>query len=362
MSKQFFSLENIMLGSMFLILIIYSGFMISCIAPADRSGSDLFSLDRNNDDNDDDDVAFADRRRGSSRDRRPCEDRDSCQDSCDYMFRNSSARSECYELNFDDVSDLEHVFDELHSSSISLRSLEDIDVDDFEEFLELDVDGWVDIIVGEEGGDHNHKPYDSMEAKSALEWIAENENVARAIESVDEHHDILYHLFLRLNRNGSGGLIAQIPKIFNSFTRDGVTSARISWCDNGLKFISSCSGKADRPLSGDLEFALSFIGAGAELKFSGDSFITYAEDEDNEAAIELAHESLVRFCEDATDDELPDEEVQQCMLASYCSIYNEEQSDNIFEDVLSDYDAEKEDCVRSVLGDINNDDLEDLFD
>ena len=162
MQREFLNIENIILGSMFLILLIYSGFMISC-TPRDIVSSDAFSLS-----DDDDDVAVADRR-GDSRDRRPCEDRDSCQDSCDYMFRNSSARSACYNLNFDDVSELEHVFDELHSSSISVRSLEDINVDDFEEFLELDIDGWVDIIVGEEGGDHaGHEAYSSGTARQCF--------------------------------------------------------------------------------------------------------------------------------------------------------------------------------------------------
>ena len=342
-----------MLGSMFLILIIYSGFMISCIAPADRSRSDLFSLDR---DDDDDDVAFADRRRGSSRDRRPCEDRDSCQDSCDYMFRNSSARSECYELDFDEVSDLEHVFDELHSSSISLRSLEDIDVNDFEEFLDIDVDGWVDIILGSQGGDdyNNRAAYNRMEAKLALEWVAENERIARAIERVDEHYDILYHLFLRLSDDVNGGMTRF--NLTNAETNNGDIS--IVWESDRVRL-----GSSSLLLSGSvLEFISSFIGSHNDLKFSGDSFISYAEDEDNEAAIELAHESLVRFCEEATDDELPDEDVQQCMLAAYCSIYDLEKSDKIFDDVLDDYNAEANDCGPSVLVDNTDDDLEDLFD
>lgn len=351
MQREFFNLENIVLGGLFLILLVYSGFMISCIPPNSGYDSDVFSLDRG----DDDDVDVADRR-GDSRDRRPCEDRDSCQDSCDYMFRNSSSRSDCYALNFDEVSELERVFDELHSSSISVRSLEDIDVDSFEEFLEIDIDGWADIIVGEEGGDHTgHQAYSSADAHNALRWIAENENVARAILRTDEHHDILYHLFLR------GG--DSITVSSDSFQPPSPNNTSINWDAGSRQGLKLNSGSPIFALTtDDLKFVLSFIGSENALKFGGDSFISYAEGEDNEEAIELAHESLVRFCEDATDDELPDEDVQQCMLAAYCSIYDEEGSDNIFEDVLTDHNAEAEHCGPSVLVNNTNDKLEDLFD
>ena len=354
MQRQFFNLENILLGSLFLILLIYSGFMMSCQMP--NGGSNIFSV---SDDEDDDNVAVADKRRrsSSSRDRRPCEDRDSCQDSCDYMFRNSRARSECYELNFDDVSDLEHVFDELHASSISKRSLQDIDVGDFEDFLALDTDGWVDIIVGEEGSDHdNHDAYSSGDARSALEWIAENEDVARAIARADDNHDTLYHLFLRL---GDENDTTKRFTLSSSQTENN-GSVYIEWSSRyGVELNSS----SKRVSLGDqvLKFVLSFIGSSADLKFDGDSFITYAYDEDNEQAVELAHESLVRFCEEGTSDELPDEDVQQCMLAVYCSIYDEENDENIFEDVLSNYSADPQHCAVKTLVRNTNDKLEKLF-
>ena len=341
--------------------------MMSCQLP--NGSSNIFSVGDNDDDDDNDNVAVAERRRDSSRNRRPCEDRDSCQDSCDYMFRNSRARSECYELSFDDVSDLESVFDELHASSISKRSLEDIDVNDFEDFLALDTDGWVDIIVGEEGSDHdNHEAYSSSDAKSALEWIAENENVARAIARADEHHDTLYHLFLQLGDGISSSSYNRSPSS---------PSIRIYWCEYGVSFGSSCSSNPHLPLSGSvIKFIASFVGAGSglsfttgssttysDLQFDGDSFITYAYDEDNEQAVELAHQSLLRFCEDGTGDELPDEDVQQCMLAAYCNIYSEEGGDeDIFEDVLSAYSADKEHCGINTLKNNERDKLEDLFD
>lgn len=351
MSKQFFNLENIMLGGLFLILLIYSGFMISC-RPADGSfRSNTFSVDND----DDDDVAVADSRRSDRRDQRPCEDRDSCQDSCDYMFRSSSARSDCYRLSFDDVSELEEVFDRLHASTINLRSLEDIDSDGFEEFLEIDIDGWVDIIVGEEGEGHEgHEPYSRSEAHSALKWIAENDNIARTLYRTDEYSDILYHLFLRLGENVTSSAFSS-----SSFA----PSIDIEWCEYGVSFMTSCDSTPNLRLRGTiLPFIKSFVGSDASLQFSRESLISYAYREDNETAVDLAHETLIRFCEDGTDDEFPDDDVQQCMLAAYCSIYNEEQSDNIFDDVLNSYRARKEYCESSVLKDNTNDKLEDVFD
>jgi len=354
MPKEFFSLENILLGGLFLTLLIYSGFMMSCIAP----DSGVFSVDRS-----DEDAAVANSR--ADRNLRHCEERDSCQDSCDYMFRNSSARSRCYDLSFGDVSDLEYVYDELHSSSISKRSLEDIDVDDFEDFLDVDVDGWVDIIVGEEGSDHDgHPAYTSAEAKSALGWIADNADVARAISHADEDHDILYHLFLQLNTEGtqSDATATRVtsPTDFPGITRNGSTSAQIRWFDDGVDFNTSPLTKLTLGGTPIVKFVLSFIGASSELQFGGSSFISYAEDEDNEEAIDLAYESLVIFCEDATDHEFPeDEDVQQCMMAVYCSIYNRENSDNIFDNVLGNQNADPEDCAAGRITD--GDVLEDLF-
>ena len=356
-------LENILLGILFLILLIYSGFMMSCAIPG--VGSDTFSTS-SDDDDDDDDVDVAEKRRDSSRDRRPCENRDSCQDSCDYMFRNSRSRSACYNLTFDDVSDLEIVFDELHSSSISKRSLEDIDVSDFEDFIALDVDGWVNIIVGEEGKDHDdHEAYSSQEARAALEWIAENENVSRAIIDKDEHYDILYHLLLQFNKNTTGTLKVSSPDRYSLFG-----SGKVKWCSDGIDFDSTCGSGNFFSLGDSVrEFALSFIGANNTLKFDGKSYISYAYDEDNEEAVELAHESLVRFCEDGTGKELSHLRVQRCMLAAYCSIRDNEKGnandslfdDDIFDDVLSDYGADPEDCALAVIRDNNGDDLEDLF-
>ena len=351
MQREFFNLENLILGGLFVILLVYSGFMMSC-KPLDNFSVDTFSTVDNSDDDDGEEVAVADTRRNSRRDRRACDDRDSCKDSCDYMFRNSRSKSECYDLDFGEVSDLEYVFDELHASSINKRSLEDIDVDHFEDFLEIDIDGWLDIIIGEEGIDHdNHPAYDIGDARAALEWIAENEPVARAIERVDQYHDILYHLFLRLGVNN------QRTKQFALDTRNE-GRVNISWSANSVQFNNK-----SLPLRGVevLKFTQSFIGSESNLKFSGDSFMSYAERENNEQAVDLAHESLVRFCEDGTDDEFPDEDVKQCMLAVYCSIYEEENSDNIFEDALSG-DADEDDCELLVSDDPDADDrLERLF-
>ncbi len=351
MRREFFNLENIMLGGLFLILLIYSGFMMSC-RPLDDFSVDTFSVDR--DDEVGENFEAADRRRSSRRNRRPCEDRDSCQDSCDYMFRNSRSRSECYDLDLDDVSELEYVFDELHASSINKRSLEDIDADDLEEFLEIDVDGWLDIIAGTEGAGHdNHESYSSREAKDTLEWIAENEDVARVIDRVDEHYDILYHLFLQLG--------SQSSRTFSltSAETEGNGSVTISWSSNEVRLGSHRIRLEDQVL----KFVLNFIGVDAQSKFSGRSFISYSKREDNEQAAELAHESLKRFCEDARggDDEFPDENIQQCMLAVYCSVYAEENSDYIFDDVLSSHSAGPDDCaVRTLVRD-DDDRLDRLF-
>ena len=105
---------------------------------------------------------------------------------------------------------------------------------------------------------------------NALKWIAENENVARAIESVDEHHDILYHLFLQL---GDGVSAVSRFSLTNLDTNNG--SINIDWSTSYVQLNNSSNRLS---LAGDrvLEFVLSFIGSHDDLKFGGDSFISYA--------------------------------------------------------------------------------------
>ena len=342
MKRVFFNLENLFLAGLFLVLLVYSALMVSC-TPATSSSN----LSSQSDDDDSDD-------RDSSRKVRYCEDRDSCQESCDLMFLSASARRQCYELNFDDVGGLEEVFDTLSSNTIHLSDLEDMDIDDFKSFVQLDADGWVDLI--EESDTKDEDKYDIGNARTALQWIAENDDVAEAIMDEDEHSDILRELFIVLGADSSNSLSSTIT------VEDGSTNkTTISWSfpNNQITFADSDNtpGTYTLQLTGrSAENEDFFSGFIKDNTFKNKLFIDYAESEGNTEAVELAHKALKNMCDKATGDEFPDEEVQQCMLGVYCSMND----DGIFDDVLDSIGENVEfddDCPKLT----DPSDLEDIF-
>ena len=70
-----------------------------------------------------------------------------------------------------------------------------------------------------------------------------------------------------------------------------------------------------------------------DLNYNGETFITFSDSEDNDEAIELVHQTAIRFCEEARGDD--DDDVNQCLLALYCSVEAVEDDDSVF-DILKD--------------------------
>ena len=316
-------------GAVSSVLLIVSGFLFSCQQAPWSSYSNLTSVDDSRDDDEDDDDEDDDRRRN-----RVCDDRDSCSDSCEYMFVASRARSKCYDLSMNDVNNLEEVFDVLSSNSISDNDLEDVDEDNLEEFLTLSIDGWVDVIKGDRDGGKNdvRSAYSSNEARKILEWIADTEDIADVILSQDDDSDIFYHLFTQLGK----GLDIETNKLKAKVST--TSSTYVGWSKRGslqigTSAISTSNHTPSISLTGVdnfMDFVLGFIGlkeASNSLYFDDESFIRYAKD--NVSALESAHYSLKRFCADATGEDEEEDETKQCMMAVYCTIRSVEDSTSI---------------------------------
>ncbi len=362
------------------VLVVVNSF-VSCDIPGYNAGYNiglLPSVSPNTDDDDDDRDEF-------------CYDRDSCQDSCDYMFHRSSARSQCYALDFDDVNDVEEVFDILSSSSITKRKLEDLDAGDLERFLELDVEAWLVLINGSSNRSRRRAQragYTQQETQVVLEWIGEDDEIADAILEYDEDSDILYTLFDRLGSlfdivGPNGGLA-----VVSNEDRKEV----IQWTDDMLVFckktsvfadsavLTACnprssgeSGSSLRLYSDPSNFLSGFIGIHdaarkQDLAFGRDSFVIFADNEDNNTGVELAHQSARRFCTDILNKDEDDEEVGQCLQALYCTIRSIEAGatiddpvpssisfdDDVF-DVIDNFDGLRENnCDHDRLMDEDN--------
>ena len=301
-----------------------SGIFLSCtlnLPNIPGSGpSSLASEDDNDDDDDDDDSKT-----------RMCDDRDSCKDSCERMYVSSGARSDCYALDLEDVNVLEEVFDRLSSRSVEKSDLEKIDDDDLAEFLELSVEGWTDLIRGD---NDIRKAYSDNEAELTLKWIAENDDIATVIQDYDDDSaEIMYQLMIALSygANGSSKFSDTTNREVTFVIYDDSSDTLVLWDDNsnqklyfGKGSVSSSSSKSIpiRHLNYFYEFLMGFMGMDTSglAYFGGESFIRLADQEDNETAVEIAHRALERACENAVNKDESHEEVKQCLHSTYCSI------------------------------------------
>ena len=344
MKRELFNLENLILAVIFTALLAASIFVASCNMPEVRQGLESISESRNDRDRDRDD----------DRGIRQCEDRYSCADSCDFMFRSSRARSDCYQIEISDVHRLEEVFDAISDSTVTEIDLEDLDPDYLNDFLELDVGAFVDVVMGND--DSRDEEYSVAEAKTTLKWIADEEDISDVIQDLDDDSEILTALFKRLgDRSGDLSFSTKGP---------GGRGGAVVWTDSKIDFSGNSDDLSLSGIDKVREFVRGFVGVGDGFGSSDESFSSYSID--NESALDLAHRSAIRFCEDATGDSLEDddEEVKQCLQGLYCSIGSNE-DDNftdspsrsfIFDRVLRDHtsifgNTDGNKCEISKLGD-----------
>ena len=313
------------------------GGLISCNyyqSDISRAISDLSSeLAENNNNNNDDDDDDDDRRR------RTCDNRDSCQDICDDMFRSVSSRSTCYDESNRNVDTLQEVYDTLADSSISERELESLDPEDFGFFLSMNEGGddFIDIIQG----NHQFDGYNKSNSKTVLEWIARNEEIASEIRSYDRNNEILFVLMERRVDNSISNVTGS-----NNNNNIRIDSHGLSYDNqketNELDF--------DRDL---IKFTLAFTGREpyGYGNSEDESFIEYAGSK-NEESIELAHQTLASVCQDAVDEtDIEDKDVKKCMLAVYCSIDDDEFPNFFDENPIHIDDRKEKACSANTFND-----------
>jgi len=126
--------------------------------------------------NDDRDLPEPDRRRDSS-----CESErssHSCHRLCRTMY--SRDRDECLEEEPDTIEDLYEVYQDLEGA----RNLDSIDLELFEDFLDVSITSLTSII----------RDYNRNDAEDMLIWIAEDNEVAELIRAEDDDFRILNDL------------------------------------------------------------------------------------------------------------------------------------------------------------------------
>ena len=119
-----------------------------------------------------------------------CEGNTSCEYACEEIYEKSKSYTKCYDLSIGEVADLDKLLFHVLMRA-DTDELDDIDMDIFEEYLEIGLDGFIDRVIGtldDDGAD------DKIE--NIFNWIIENEDVAEVLNSEDDDNDILKELLL----------------------------------------------------------------------------------------------------------------------------------------------------------------------
>ena len=275
----------------------------------------------NNDDDDDD--------------YRDCTDSDTCEVICERIYDESW--SDCNDLETDEVSDLQRVWKELRGKNVERSDLDDIDLDHFEEYLEIGVDGWLREIEGYD----KVEPYTPASAQTVLKWLLETEGAAQVLSDTDEGYKILKQLI---------NTAAKTDQTNNTCSKDCKLSANvfptnavkehviikgvpdadaINKCEKGngslkLQYYSSSSTKTDLPSVPKIEFDRNlclYRNLTATLLVDGKDIFTASAKEDNEYLFDLAYRLLDDVCSNDLDSRTDSsEEKVACRKALMCAL------------------------------------------
>ena len=329
--------------------------MISCYIPTQLPSTVDSSNNNNNNNNDDDDD-------DDRTPRRLCGDRDSCQDSCDELFKSSSSRSTCYDLEFRDINALTFVGDSLEVKcepvssgrscnmeidNVDENDLEDIDSSDFDLYLSVGVDDFIEALESGSGS--------GSDAFNLLEWIGENSDIAETVLEHDEDLELgrsIFqlagqasneigesgsHLFFNSRSTSEGVVVLNIDSSSDSYfafwnrlivhvdsSRPYATGGSFTVTANGFQnHVRSDSSNEQNVIVNrydfdpqDVDFVVGFLER-AQPELGSETFLSYSDR--NENAFNWAHNTLVNFCEDLTDQDKNEVEVKQCLQAVYCA-------------------------------------------
>ena len=129
----------------------------------------------------------------------PCKGSDSCEETCDRIYGDYSEVQKCEDEGRDKVGRLDKVYKHLKSGKYNelldiSEEDNDVDMDDFEEYLELGVTGWTDLI--EEWGDGTPEPSKLIDT---LQWLIDKTSVSEVLQDSDDGLDVLEKILIGFN-------------------------------------------------------------------------------------------------------------------------------------------------------------------
>lgn len=290
------------------VLLLMSVMMLvisSCQLPGASNLPSTNNGDNGGGDDDDDD---------DDRDRRICGDNSACQVSCENLFCSNSARNDCYDLDFNEIDQLNAVSDaldvtcnsddEMEMGSITKSDLDDLSKGEWESYLKIGLD---DLVEAFEEENHTDK------AKTFLKWVASNDDIAEAALSYDKDLDLGRIAFERYGHQPDGNL----SSVYLAIDKGSSSTDQIQFESSQASVGSSGLFRVRLGLKNIYNFVTGFIRI--NLTANDESFMSYSHGEGNEKAFEWGHNTVVNFCEDLTDRSKDHVNVKQCLQAVYCA-------------------------------------------
>ena len=231
-----------------------------------------------------------------------------CRNLCEDMYLKAADLDRCYNSKENQVQAVSEVFDILIDPR-NLSDLNDIEAVDFSLFLNIGWKGFLDLIDPvhrDEDGDRRGEywediyAYDIHTAQLVLEWIANEEQIARAVSSKDKDLEIIRHLFCIAGRSASPA-----EYVCDLWGQSGCTAENLNTRFSFINWSSSTSSSChDHPAS--LYVALT------QGEYDGVAFTTYAGKQENNQAVDLAAELIADLCARAGSEALKCAAVYTC--------------------------------------------------
>ena len=172
----------------------------------------------------------------------PCKGSDSCEETCERIYGDYSEVQKCEDEGRDKVGRLDKVYKHLKSGRYNelldiSEEDNDVDMDDFEDYLENGATGWTNIIKTWGAPDSERSAGNLIsEAKltDTLKWIIDKTSVAEVLQDNDDGLDVLETLLMEFD-----DLVT--PSTGAGFNPAGTSGAKNIYVKNDLLRYQRCT-------------------------------------------------------------------------------------------------------------------------
>ena len=257
-----------------------------------------------------------------------------CEDDCDLMYPARGEAADCIDLSSRQVAELFDIHDlvtnegnaNIRESDLEKLSEEDDDYDikSFELYLEIGSSAWTEWIENTGGKtDYYNSPASSADAQTIVEWIADNENITKALSSADKGDEVLEALLEKAAGNCSNCISNSTP------TAGGRPDQLFAVSGKELQIATPTVEKIELDNNNDANLYKHL----SSLSFNNENIFSLSANEKNEDLFAMAFNLLSSVCENAENND--DDEQTACKRALMC--WTEAKTDD---DVFDEYGAE----------------------